>query len=69
MPQHGPKKTTFLGCTTAKKNPGIQEGKTGVHVTAGDAIADPWDHIAERGRARQAFLGKSTNDRTRHRAF
>ena len=41
MPQHGPKKATFLDCTAAKKNPGVQEGKMGMHLNAGDAIADP----------------------------
>ena len=35
------KKGTSLDCAAAKKNPGVQEGVLGLHVNAGDAIADP----------------------------
>jgi len=37
----------ILGCIAAKKNPGVQEGEKGLHVHAGDAIADPQEYITE----------------------
>jgi hypothetical protein len=55
MPRHDLKKLTFLSRAAAKKNPGVQEGKMGVHVNAGDAIADPCRYVAENNGLKQAF--------------
>ncbi|MEO0946127.1 MAG: hypothetical protein AAFY06_15070 [Pseudomonadota bacterium] len=64
---HKTKKATSLGCTTAKKNPGVQEGVLGLHVSAGDAIADPWFLMAVNGYRSKKVLQNGHSYTSQHR--
>ncbi|MEQ6204950.1 hypothetical protein ABMC88_18060, partial [Sulfitobacter sp. HNIBRBA2951] len=52
---------TSLTVGTAKQDPGVQEGETGLAQCAGDAIADPWFFLAHLPALWQGFSVRGCN--------